>query len=109
MSAMAYRTYLGLRCVPHIARSNFVVSRNYYADNAVTIGTSQERNSESFQVIHQRRVVSSNLDHKLGKGWLKSIDKLTISPVFQESLNFSDFSPSFLVSLLLLSHHYSSI
>jgi len=54
MSAMAYRTYLGLRCVPHIARSNFVVSRNYYADNAVTIGTSQERNSESFQENYER-------------------------------------------------------
>ena len=50
MSAMAYRTYLGLRSVNHVARSNIILSRGYYADHAVTVGTPQERNSESFQV-----------------------------------------------------------
>jgi len=54
MSAMAYRTYLSLRCVSHAARSNIVLSRNYFADNAVTVGTPQERNSESFQENYER-------------------------------------------------------
>jgi len=51
---MAYRTYLGLRSVNHVARSNIILSRGYYADHAVTVGTPQERNSESFQENYER-------------------------------------------------------
>ena len=46
--------YLSSRFVSH-AKLTFtsqinILNRNYYADTAVTVGTPQERNSESFQV-----------------------------------------------------------
>jgi len=57
MSVMASR-YLSSRFVSH-AKLTFtsqinILNRNYYADTAVTVGTPQERNSESFQENYER-------------------------------------------------------